>query len=33
MQIKEYYQGFADEQIEKYREEVRQRWEDNRQNF
>jgi DNA-binding transcriptional MerR regulator len=26
MQIKEYYQGFSDEQIEKYREEVRQRW-------
>jgi DNA-binding transcriptional MerR regulator len=28
MQIKEYYQGFSDEQIEKYREEVRQRWGD-----
>jgi MerR family transcriptional regulator, thiopeptide resistance regulator len=26
MQIKEYYQGFSDEQIEKYREQVRQRW-------
>jgi DNA-binding transcriptional MerR regulator len=26
MEIKEYYQGFSDEQIEKYREEVRQRW-------
>jgi MerR family transcriptional regulator, thiopeptide resistance regulator len=26
MQIKEYYQGFSDEQIEKYRQEVRQRW-------
>jgi len=26
MQIKEYYKGFSDEQIEKYREEVRQRW-------
>ncbi len=26
MQIKEYYQGFSDEQIEKYRKEVRQRW-------
>jgi len=26
MQIKEYYQGFSDEQIEKYREEVRRRW-------
>lgn len=26
MQIKEYYQGFSDEQIEKYRVEVRQRW-------
>lgn len=26
MTIKEYYQGFSDEQIEKYRTEVRQRW-------
>jgi MerR family transcriptional regulator, thiopeptide resistance regulator len=26
MQIKEYYKGFSDEQIEKYREQVRQRW-------
>ena len=26
MQIKEYYQGFSDEQIEKYRQEVRQHW-------
>ena len=26
MPIKEYYQGFSDEQIEKYREEVRRRW-------
>lgn len=26
MEIKEYYQGFSDERIEKYREEVRQRW-------
>ncbi len=26
MQIKEYYQGFSDEQIEKYRQEVRERW-------
>jgi DNA-binding transcriptional MerR regulator len=26
MEIKEYYQGFSDEQIEKYREEVKQRW-------
>jgi len=26
MEIKEYYQGFSDEQIEKYRNEVRQRW-------
>jgi MerR family transcriptional regulator, thiopeptide resistance regulator len=26
MQIKEYYNGFSDEQIKKYREEVRQRW-------
>jgi DNA-binding transcriptional MerR regulator len=26
MGIKEYYQGFSDEQIEKYREEVRWRW-------
>jgi MerR family transcriptional regulator, thiopeptide resistance regulator len=26
MSIKEYYRGFSDEQIEKYREEVRQRW-------
>ena len=26
MKIKEYYQGFSDEQIEKYREEVRRRW-------
>ena len=26
MQMKEYYQGFSNEQIEKYREEVRQRW-------
>ncbi len=28
MQIKEYYQGFSDEQIERYREEVRRRWGD-----
>lgn len=28
MQIKEYYQGFSDEQVEKYRQEVRQRWGD-----
>jgi MerR family transcriptional regulator, thiopeptide resistance regulator len=26
MEIKEYYQGFSDEQIEKYRDEVRRRW-------
>jgi MerR family transcriptional regulator, thiopeptide resistance regulator len=26
MQIKEYYQGFSEEQIEKYRQEVRRRW-------
>ncbi len=26
MKIREYYQGFSDEQIEKYREEVRRRW-------
>jgi MerR family transcriptional regulator, thiopeptide resistance regulator len=26
MDIKEYYRGFSGEQIEKYREEVRQRW-------
>ena len=26
MQIKEYYEGFSDEQIEKYRQEARQRW-------
>ncbi|MBN1369117.1 MAG: MerR family transcriptional regulator [Dehalococcoidaceae bacterium] len=26
MDIKEYYQGFSDEQIEKYRTEARQRW-------
>jgi DNA-binding transcriptional MerR regulator len=26
MQIKEYYQGFSDAQIEKYRQEVRRRW-------
>ena len=26
MDIKEYYQGFSDEQIEKHRQEVRQRW-------
>ncbi len=26
MSIKEYYQGFSDEQIEKYRQEVRERW-------
>ena len=26
MEIKEYYQGFSDEQIEKYREEVKKRW-------
>ena len=26
MKIKEFYQGFSDEQIEKYREEVRSRW-------
>ncbi len=28
MPIKEYYHGFSDEQIEKYRQEVRQRWGD-----
>jgi MerR family transcriptional regulator, thiopeptide resistance regulator len=28
MEIKEYYQGFSDEQIERYRQEVRQRWGD-----
>jgi MerR family transcriptional regulator, thiopeptide resistance regulator len=28
MPIKEYYQGFSDEQIEKYRKEVRERWGD-----
>ena len=28
MQIKEYYKGFSDKQIEKYRQEVRQRWGD-----
>jgi MerR family transcriptional regulator, thiopeptide resistance regulator len=26
MEIKEYYEGFSDEQVEKYRREVRQRW-------
>ena len=26
MPIKEYYEGFSEEQIEKYRQEVRQRW-------
>ncbi|UCD10049.1 MAG: MerR family transcriptional regulator [Dehalococcoidales bacterium] len=26
MEIKEFYQGFSDEKIEKYRDEVRQRW-------
>ena len=26
MEIKEYYQGFSDEQIEKYRDEVKKRW-------
>ena len=26
MQIKEYYEGFSDEQIEKYRQEVRKGW-------
>ncbi len=26
MSIKEYYQGFSDEQIEKYRQEVKERW-------
>lgn len=26
MQIKEYYKGFSDEQIEKYRREVKERW-------
>jgi MerR family transcriptional regulator, thiopeptide resistance regulator len=26
MKIKEYYEGFSDEQVEKYRQEVRQRW-------
>ena len=26
MQIKEYYEGFSGEQIEKYRQEVRERW-------
>lgn len=26
MQIKDYYRGFSDEQIEEYRKEVRQRW-------
>jgi len=26
MEIKEYYQGFSDEQIERYRNDVRQRW-------
>jgi DNA-binding transcriptional MerR regulator len=28
MPIKEYYQGFSNEQIEKYRQEVRERWGD-----
>jgi len=28
MEIKDYYQGFSDEQIEKYRSEVRRRWGD-----
>ncbi len=28
MEIKEYYQGFSDEEINKYREEVRERWGD-----
>jgi DNA-binding transcriptional MerR regulator len=26
MEIKEYYKGFTDDQIEKYREEVQQKW-------
>jgi hypothetical protein len=26
MSIKDYYKGFSDEQIEKYRQEVRERW-------
>jgi len=26
MQIREYYDGFSDEQVEKYRQEVRERW-------
>jgi DNA-binding transcriptional MerR regulator len=26
MEIKEYYKGFSDEQVEKYREEVKQKW-------
>lgn len=26
MDIKEYYQGFSDEQVEEYRQEVRERW-------
>jgi MerR family transcriptional regulator, thiopeptide resistance regulator len=29
MDIKEYYQGFSEEKIEKYREEVRRRWGEN----
>jgi MerR family transcriptional regulator, thiopeptide resistance regulator len=29
MEINEYYRGFSDEQIEKYREEVRRRWGEN----
>ena len=28
MEIKDYYQGFSEEQIEKYRKEVRERWGD-----
>ncbi len=28
MNIKEYYDGFSDEQVERYRQEVRQRWGD-----
>jgi hypothetical protein len=28
MSIKDYYKGFSDEQIEKYRQEVRERWGD-----
>ena len=29
MEIKEYYKGFSDEQIEEYRREVRERWGEN----